>query len=688
MEVWRFLTSAVAALVVSARVTAAPASVGNVTDAGIVSQSGTGENWLVNGGDFGQAHFSPLKSITRQNIDHLGLTWWLDIDSPMGLAVEPIVVDGTIFLSGTLDRVFAIDAASGKLRWRFDPHVRMSNINNSHYALTNKGVAVWNGMVFIGTGDCRMIGIDAASGKQVWESPICVDSTQTGIGGAPRVGGGKVYIGYGGDTAARGSVVALDAKTGKLVWRFWNVPGDPSKGFENKTLEMAARTWHGKDWWRAGGGGVWEPITYDPKTNLLIYGTQDPSEGPEDAIETSGERLFTNCIVAVRADTGQFAWYFPTKKYAPVGYPSPENFHVLVSDLLIKGEMRHVVMTVPRFGSFFVIDAQSGKLISEKSLAQRPAMQLSAPTPSGAPRTTTGHTWWPMSYSRSTGLVYIPTYDDVDDVEKTFGGYGGTAVGRLIAWDPIKQSARWSIAQQFPVNGGVLSTAGGLVFQGEGTGEFSAYAADSGHKVWSVKTGSAIESIPVTFSLKGEQYILLPVGLGSASRLFAANSTMATPETKRGPARLYAFKLGATTSFPTPHVVVPRVPKPPNRIASDDMVLKGKEIFLKNMCWTCHGGWELDGSGAWILNGAVPDLRYMPPEVHDQFLAIVMGGSRRPYGMVGFADGQSNYPVITPMTLAEANALHAFIIDLQWKAYNADHHERPDHNISTPEIQR
>jgi quinohemoprotein ethanol dehydrogenase len=170
--------------------------------------------------------------------------------------------------------------------------------------------------------------------------------------------------------------------------------------------------------------------------------------------------------------------------------------------------------------------------------------------------------------------------------------------------------------------------------------------------------------------------------------LFAANSTMATPETKRGPARLYAFKLGATTSFPTPHVVVPRVPKPPNQFASYDIVLKGKEVFLKNMCWTCHGGWELDGSGAWILNGAVPDLRYMPPEVHDQFLAIVMGGSRRPYGMVGFADGQSNYPVITPMTLAEANALHAFIIDLQWKAYNADHHERPDHNISTPEIQR
>ena len=255
MEVRRFLTSAVAALVVSAHVTAAPASVGNVTDARVVSQSSTGENWLVNGEDFGQAHFSPLKSITKENIDHLGLAWWLDIDSPMGLAVEPIVVDGTIFLSGTLDRVFAIDAASGKLLWRFDPRVRMSNINNSHYALTNKGVAVWNGMVFIGTGDCRMIAIDAASGRQIWESAICVDSTQTGIGGAPRIGGGKVYIGYGGDTAARGSVVALDAETGKLVWRFWNVPGDPSKGFENKTLEMAGRTWHGKDWWRAGGGG-------------------------------------------------------------------------------------------------------------------------------------------------------------------------------------------------------------------------------------------------------------------------------------------------------------------------------------------------------------------------------------------------------------------------------------------------
>jgi len=234
---------------------------GNVSEARVLAESGNGNNWLVNGGNFGSQHFSPLRQIDDKNIGKLGLAWSLDLDSPMGMASEPIVVDGTIYVSGSLDRVFAVDAVSGKVLWKYDPHVRLSVMRNSATARTNRGVAVWEGKVFVGTGDCRMIALDAASGNQLWESPVCVDTTESGITGAPRVGNGKVFIGYNGsDTGVRGSVVAFDANTGKLVWRFWNVPGDPSKGFDNKALAMAAKTWSGDKWWMVAAATCGIPL--------------------------------------------------------------------------------------------------------------------------------------------------------------------------------------------------------------------------------------------------------------------------------------------------------------------------------------------------------------------------------------------------------------------------------------------
>ncbi len=648
---------------------------GRVTQARVLSARQSGADWLVNGADFGETHYSPLKQITADNIGRMGLAWSLDVDSAMGLAVEPIVVDGIIYVSASGSRVFAIDARSGHIRWQYDPKVPLSNTRHSYYARTNKGVAVWDGRVFVGTGDCRLIALDAGAGRELWQAPVCADVSASGISGAPRVGGGRIYMGYaggsGGGSGSRGSVVAFDAVTGRTLWRAWNIPGDPSKGFENKTMEMAAATWPDHDWWPIEGGGVWEPITYDPETNLVLYGTQDEEVdyGAKRKAPNS-ERLFTNCIIAVRADTGELAWYVPTWKYLPAGYAeSPENFHILVTNLTIAGRNRHVALTVPRFGGFFVIDVKSGQVISEKPLSDRPAAQLSSPASNGAPRSATGHNWWPMSYSPSTGLVYIPAYDDVMD---SHYGEGRTAVGRLIAWDAAAQSARWSVQQQFPYNGGVLSTEGGAVFQGQGTGEFAAYDSRSGRKLWSLNTGSAIESIPVTYIIDNEQYVLLAVGFGSASRLWADNGTMATRESRLGPSRLYAFKLGANVPFPYPKVTVPRVPEPPAQTASDEVIRQGQTLANQYECWGCHGGEKLEGSGAWILNGSVPDLRYMPSEVHAQFSAIVLGGMRRQFGMPGFADGQRAFDVSIPhMTAEEANAIHAYIVSLQWKAYEA-----------------
>jgi quinohemoprotein ethanol dehydrogenase len=636
------------------------AKAGSVTDARVIAEAHAGRNWLVLGGDFGSRHYSPLRQISARNVGRLGLAWALDIDSPMGLATEPIVVDDTLYATASLDRVYAVGAASGRLLWRFDPHVRLSVMRNSWAARTNRGVAVYRGRVYLGTGDCRLIALDASTGKELWSSPVCIDSTQTGITGAPAVGDGRVFIGYNGsDTGVRGSLAAFDADTGRLVWRFWNVPGNPAKGFESQALQMAARTWHGDHWWRAGGGDVWDSITYDPATGDVIYGTAGATPnalfGDRAGMKISGARLFAGCIVALKADTGAYAWHYQTSIES-------ENFHVLVTDLVLGGKRRHVVMTVPRTGTFYLLDAKTGRLMAKKDLATAHAASADA-----ALRPRSGHNWWPMSYDPITHLVYIPTYDDVASPT----GYQNQATGRLIAWDPVTESARWTIPQSLSTNSGVLSTAGNLVFQGQGTGEFDAYAADTGKKLWSIDTGSAIDSVPVTYRAGKDQYVLMPVGLGSASRLFGPVSTMATPASKLGPSRLLAFRLGGRKAFPYPQVIVPAVPRPPEQMADAATIERGRRLFEKFMCDDCHSP-DADGSGEWRLNGTIPDLRYMPADVHEQFLAIVLGGSHRAHGMPGFADG-AGFPLIkTRMSAADALALHAYIVDLEWKAYRAD----------------
>lgn len=651
---------------------------GDVTQARVMAEQSDGANWLVGGRDFNEQHFSPLKQVTDKNIGKLGLAWAADIESTMGLATEPIVVDGVIYVSLPQSRVYAVDAASGKVLWTFDPKVRLDRMRNSWSARSNRGLTVWAGKVFIGTGDCRLVAIHASSGKQAWESPVC-DGSQTGITGAPHVAKGKVFIGYNGsDIGVRGSVVAFDAETGKQAWRFWTVPGDPSKGFESKALEMAAKTWAGDKWWEIGGGDVWDPITYDPATGFLIFGTAgatpEPLFGDNADRIVSGDRLFAGSIVAVNADTGEYAWHFQTS----TEHYHSENMHILIADLTIDGKKTHVAMTAPKNGYFYVLDAMNGKLLSAKTIVKvrwassfdfakgKPveiSKSESAPWPLSG-----GHNWWPMSFSPLTGLVYLPMHDVKSH---TVAPNEFPEEGKLLAWDPVKESARWTVEQPIATNSGVLSTAGNLVFQGEGTGEFAAYAADKGNKVWSLQTGSAIHSVPVTFALKGEQYILVPVGWGSASRLFATGSSMATPAAKRGPSRLLAFKLGATTPFPTVTVHIPPVPKPPEQTFSPEIIKAGAAAYNKHICWDCHAP-RADGSGAWTEDGAIPDLRYMPVESHKQWYEIVLAGSHRKYGMPGFGT-PPGFPILTrKMTKEEADAIHAYVIDLSWKAYNED----------------
>src|SRR5580704_8345972 len=437
----------VAFLVVAHSVAQGPAKFGDVSQARVLAEASSGNDWLVAGGGFGEQHFSPLKQITDRNIGTMGLAWFADIDSPMGLATEPIVVDGAIYVSLPQSKIYAIDALSGRVRWRFDPKVRLDRMRNSWAAHSNRGLAVWGGKVYVGTGDCRLVAIDAASGEKTWESGVC-DGGLTGITGAPHVGNGKVFIGYNGsDSGVRGSVVAFDAATGKQLWKFWTVPGDPANGFESKALEMAAKTWSGDKWWEVGGGDVWDPITYDPATGFLIFGTAGATPevlfGDKADKKVAGDRLFAGCVVAVNADTGEYRWHYQT---STENYHN-ENMHILLADVVIAGEKRHVAMTAPKNGFFYMLDAATGKFLTGKAIAKVSwaasfdsstgrAVETPMP-PEGHMPLSGGHNWWPMSYSPLTGLVYLPLHDVK---AHTLAPHEFPEQGKLLAWDPVSES--------------------------------------------------------------------------------------------------------------------------------------------------------------------------------------------------------------------------------------------------------
>jgi quinohemoprotein ethanol dehydrogenase len=691
---------------------AGSATRGNVTQARVLSESGRKDNWLVYGGNFESQHFSPLKNIADRNVSSLGLAWSTDVDSPMGLALEPIVVDGVIYLGLPLDVVEAFDGVTGKMLWRFDPHIRINGPwRNSYEGRKNRGVAVWNGKVYVGTGDCRIVAINAATGRKVWDTPVC-DADQTGITEAPRVGNGLVYTGWAGmEYDVRGGVVAVDAETGKKVWTFWAAPGDPSKPYESKTLAAIAKTWKGESW-QLAGANVWTALTYDAVTNLLFISTSTAGEAAGDFshIKPSGNLLFANSIVAVNATTGEYVWHYQTA-YPPDG---AEDFHVLVADMAISGKQRRVIMTKPRNGVFYTLDARTGKeALSPRGIGGTPYPSLKqislsdlesktyqdAGRPKKLPETGLGGGWFPLSYNAQTGLVYISAYEvkggpggegangsgleagglAAELARQNIGGsapgangqyrdYAPLPHGKLVAYDPVRQRPRWIATLPLELNGSPISTAGNLVFQGDASGYFTAYAADTGKMLWSVKTGSAIQATPVTYAINGEQYVLMPVGLGGGYRLFGSPSSMSTLEDKRGPARLFAFKLGGKAAMPAIEPYIPAVPPPPEQTGTARQIAMGVKVYNKFFCQKCHSP-EADGSGAWALGGEVPDLRYMPRSVHKQFGEIVLGGTHREQGMPKFSVPIGQPLIKTFMTPEEAEALHAYIIDLQWRAY-------------------
>lgn len=664
---------------------------GQVDNQRMQSERGTGEDWLSYGRTYSNQRFSPLTQINDHNVRRLGLAWTADIPSPDGLSSTPIVVDGVIYLSGEMGFVTALDAASGKEIWSYRPeHLNISHLFASWTARINRGVAVWKGKVFVATGDCKLIALDARTGARVWEVTQCDVTKDYGSTGAPLVLKDMVVIGNSGaDEGARGYVSAYDVNSGRLRWRFYTVPGNPKSGSEPAALRMAARTWFGKQWWKSGGGSAWDSIVYDPEFNLIYFGTDgsepwDPQQGWSDR----GDRLFTDSIVAVDADTGEYRWHYQETPNDCWDFNSTPQ--ITLADLVIDGKRQKVLLHAPKNGFFYVLERPTGKLLSAENYvpvnwASRIDLKTGRPvelpnarfynTANGRARVIPyidgAHSWEAMSFSPKTGLVYLSAAEVSMDYSLGQGkGLGSTQygwelpaaedrrpLGRLIAWDPVLQRARWTVRLRYAINGGTLSTAGNLVFQGTADAILNAYDAASGKLLWTSPIGSATQAAPVTFRWRNQQYILLPVGASGVVRLYSPQ--YGNPPDARGPTRLLAFRLGGRATLQHSLIAPPAIPKPPKQFGTAAQVDLGRKLYNQSNCFLCHG-LELEIAPG----GTVPDLKALPPGIHSQWNIIVLNGALAAFGMPSFRDS------VSP---SDARAIHAYVISKEIEAYEKTH---------------
>ena len=647
----------------------------------VLQETGSGANWFLKGGDFRGSHYSPLSQITDQNIASLGLAWGISLPTSGGIATTPIVVDGVIYLSGESSVVFAVDAAKGTILWSYDPQVRAAFATNpelSWIARAHRGVAVWEGKVFVTTADCKLIALDASDGKPLWSKTTCDTALGYFISDSPYVGGGKVFVGNGGSESKkknRGFISAYDANDGELVWQFYIVPSDNPDENNTAALELAASTWSADTLATFGGGGnSWNEMTYDPASNQLFFGTSGAY--PYVYAERSpagGENLFLSSIVAVNADTGEYNWHYQTVDQDSWDYNATMN--IVLADLIIRDSQRETLLIAPKNGFHYTLDRHTGELLvvgkfAKTNWASGINMETGKPNydPEGEywkledgatayvwPNMWGSHSWNPMAFHPGLGLSYLPVVDLPGLVNNKGQGEGVVLVtevdgrahspGKLVAFDPIGGSIRWSVDHELPYNGGVMATAGNLVFQGDAQGRFSAYAADSGEPLWSIATASAINSAAASYVVNGTQYVLIPVGAGGGLQYLYPDlhSTISS----QGPTWLLAFSLEAEGEI-LPQPVASRIlPEQPELIATAATIEQGAALYAA-ACKTCHGRDAVSRHG-----GSVPDLRYATQQTHQSWDAIVVDGSRQMNGMPGVG-----------ISIEQAQAIRNYVLSL------------------------
>ena len=641
-----------------------------IDDDYLANADNTPENWVTYGKNYYEDRFSSLDEINSETVSRLGLAWTIDLGTTRGIEATPLVVDGVMFLTGPWSNVYAINVRTGKKIWTYDPEVPRYYGAKGCCDVVNRGLAMYKGRLFLGTYDGRLISLDAATGKPEWEQ-LTVDTTKYyTITGAPRVVKGKVIIGNGGaEFGVRGYITAYDAMTGEQAWRFYTVPGDPSKPFESEAMEMAAKTWSG-EWWKYGGGGTaWEAMAFDPELNLFYLGTGNGS--PWDWFNRSngeGDNLFLSSIIAINPDNGEYVWHYQTTPGDSWDYTATQQ--LILTDLEIEGKSRKVIMQAPKNGFFYILDRATGEFLSaepytymnwathvDKATGRPVETDFSryqnkntaiSPGPNG------GHNWHPMAYNSMTGLVYIPAH-----VNNHFYGHdstwtfkeGGKVIssfvtgletrtdtsapanmhtGHLLAWNPKTQKVAWQVTYegsnmyQGLVNGGVLTTAGNLVFQGTADGRFLAYDAIDGTKLWEYKLGGGAIAPPITYTVDGVQYVSIAVGWGGGPPTLWERFT-----DDIYPGTIFSFALDSTQTF-TANGIGRRTELIDLEVtASQDQINNGQKLYSTN-CLGCHGPMGTNG-------GSIPSLVYSAESTFGIMEDIVLKGAFLPKGMPDFA---------------------------------------------------
>lgn len=633
--------------------------------AATAASSAIQNDWPVHGRTSDEQRFSPLDQINGDTVANLKPAWYLEVDTTRGQEATPLEIDGVLYTTTAWSKVYAVNAKTGALIWYYDPKVPGATGYKACCEVNSRGPAYADGRVFVGALDGRLIALDAKTGAELW-STLTVDQSQPyTITGAPRVAKGKVFIGNAGaELGVRGYVSAYDAATGALAWRFYVVPGDPAKGpdgaaSDDALARLAAPTWFGK-WYEYGGGGtVWDAIVYDSELDQLYVGTGNGSPWSRNLrSDGKGDNLFLSSVLALDPDTGAYLWHYQESPGESWDFTSTQP--MMLVDLTIRGEPRKALLHAPKNGFFYVLDRRTGKVISANNFVPvnwathvdvatgRPAIAANAYYTDGpfvgSPTGAGAHNWSPWSYSPRTGLVYFQAgestlrYVDKPGWKFVPGGYN-TGIDRgpdaapatdqnttppkayVLAWDPVENRERWRIDGR---GGGVLSTAGDLLFQGKSgkTGELVAYDARDGAKLWSYATPNPIVAGPISYAIDGEQYVALISGRG----FYGTDDRNAhTPQ----PGRIVAFKLGGTAVLPEGPKPPPPA-NPPSETFRDDVVAAGEVLYYEH-CGRCHG------NATRSLN-IIPDLRRAPALTNAElWRTVVIDGPLADRGMVSFS---------------------------------------------------
>jgi quinohemoprotein ethanol dehydrogenase len=698
---------------------ASPArAAGDVDAARLQNSAGESQNWFAGGRDIDGTYYSPLATIDGSNVKNLGFAWTYDLGIPQrGQEATPIVIDGVMYTSGTWGYVYAVDAASGRELWRYDPKADYKAARNPCCDMVNRGVAVWKGKVYVAAVDGRLHALDAATGKKLWSVDTITDhSLPYSSTGAPQIAGAVVVIGNSGSDMGRGGVrgyvSAYDLQSGALKWRFFTVPPAPGEKFENPELEAAAKTWdsHRKPEYK-GGGTAWDAFAYDPALDLVYFGTANAA--PYDLRQlgpNQQDSLYTASIIALNASTGRMAWHYQTTPRDSWDFDAVQK--LVFADIPVAGQSRAVVMQANKNGFFYVLDRRTGELLSAKAFtyinwASGVDMKTGRPVTTKTsdwytspkdvyPSWMGGHTWQPMSYSLKTHLVYIPVLDSPTvwvDIAHNGGAvkyiegfftvnglmpdyqYDAAENSRLFgpvpdmktlqserkvklireilrAWDPVQQKVAWEQETSDGVrayDGGTMSTAGNLVFQGRANGELWIYAADTGKPLKTIKTGSHIMAAPMTYAIGKEQFVAVQVGYGGTGIAEGLIPPTSAALHYQNTNRIIAFRLGGgAVPFP-PLRVEPPFPEPPAQTGNAAAIAAGEVVFV-SQCSRCH-----------VLGPNItPDLRKLSAGQQAIFKDIVLRGAVAPTGMESFADILSEKDV---------DNVHAYLIDQAWQGY-------------------